>query len=669
MTTFPWLTASRRPAWGWGAALLMALVFAAYAPVLRNGFVWDDDSSLTGNHFVQAPDGLRQFWFSTRTPDYWPVTETSFWLEWRLWGDRAAGYHATNLVLHALTAVLLWAALRRLQVPGAYLAAALFAVHPVNVESVAWIAERKNLLGLLFALCALLAFLRTEPARARPAAGSGKWLALSWLAFVLALLSKGSVAPWPLVLLGVIAWHRRPTAADLRRLAPFFGAAIALAAVDVWFQRHGTGEVIREAGLLTRALGAGAAVWFYLGKALWPAHLAFVYPQWEISPQRGLWWLPLLGALAVTGLLAAGGRPARPALFAWGYFGVMLIPVLGFSDVYFMRFSLVADHYQHLAIIGVIAFLAAAWAAWAARSAPLPPGCVAVAAVALLGVLCWRQCRIYRDRETLFRATLRENPGAWLAYTNLGALLTDTGRLQEAADDLRQALRLKPDLPQAELDLGTVLRSLGRRDEAMTHFQAGLRLSPESPGAHYDVGVGFADARRYPEAIAQLAEAIRLRPDYAAAETAWGNALRALGRGAEALPHFERALQLNPAQADAENNLGIALAQSGRLPEALAHLERAAQLQPGAVETESNVGIALAQTGRLAEAIVHFTRAVEAHPANVRLRFNLGNALAQSGRFSEAMAQYAEALRLDPAFSPAREMMRRLASGPPAPRP
>jgi len=648
---------------GWGAALLLVgLVLAAYAPVWHNGFIWDDDSSVTQNQFIHAPDGLHSFWLTTRTPDYWPVTASVLWLEWRLWGLNPAGYHAVSLGLHALAALLLWAVLRRLRMPGAYFAALLFAVHPVNVESVAWIAQRKNLLGMVFFLLSILAFLRTGPEEPQPRAGAGRWYGLSLLAFLLAMLSKGSVAPLPLVLLGVIAWRRRPTAGDLGRLLPFFTIAAVLAGVDAWFQTHGTGEVIRQASMVDRLLGAAAVAWFYLGKALVPVRLLFVYPQWQIRAADPRWWLPLAAAAVLTAILWKGRSRARPALFAWGYFGVMLLPVMGFSDVYFMRFSLVADHYQYLALVGVAALAGAAWGRWAGRSKAGPPLAAAAGLICLLGGLTWRQSRNFRDTETLFRATLQGNPGAWLADTNLGAILADKGNPQEAIGYLQEALRLHPDLPQAELDLGTALRALGRRDEAMVHYEAGLRLSPESPGAHYDVGVGLVDVRRLPEALAQFGEALRLRADYPEAENALGNALRREGRVSDALPHFEQALRLKPDFAEAENNLGIALAQSGRLPEAIPHLERATQLGPAYVEGENNLAIVLAQSGRLPEAVGHFEKMVRLRPDNVQFRFNLGNALAQLGRLPEAAAQYAEILRLNPAFTPARQMLDRLAA-------
>jgi hypothetical protein len=294
------------------ATLLVVIGLAVYLPSLRNGFVWDDDSFLTKNALIKAPDGLARFWFSTQATDYWPVTSTSLWLEWRLWGMHAAGYHATNLALHLAEALLLWSILRRMRVPGAYLAALLFAVHPVNVESVAWIAQRKNLVAMLFYLLAIFGFLRSgwiSP-------GARKWglaYVLSLLAFLLALLSKGSVAPLPFVLLGLIAWQRRPRGSDLVGLAPFFGISATLVAVNVWFQTHGTHEIIRQADGIQRLLGAAAAVWFYLWKALIPVDLIFVYPQWHISASDWRWWGPLMAAMALTLWLGAKARLGSPA--------------------------------------------------------------------------------------------------------------------------------------------------------------------------------------------------------------------------------------------------------------------------------------------------------------------------------------------------------------------
>jgi len=594
------------------AAALAGITLLAYLPAFRAGFVWDDDSFLTMNPLIKAPDGLHRFWFTTQAMDYWPVTSSTLWLEWRLWGMNAAGYHATNVALHLVEVVMLWAILRRLAIPGAWLAALLFAVHPVNVESVTWVAQRKNLVAMLFYLASIYLFLRTRwsastvtklPKGARsPLDGAGQtrrgrrvppglWYGLSLFAFALAMLSKGSVAPLPLVLLGIIAWRRQLTLRDGLLIAPFFILGGALAAVNVWFQTHGSAVIIRTVTFWERLLDAGAVVWFYLFKALWPTRLIFVYPQWNVQPGNLLWWLPLLGAAGLTvglAFLARRHASGRAAFFSWAYFCVMLIPVMGFADIAFMEYSLVANHYQHLAIIGVVALAAAGWSGWREKNRGLATAAAAVV-VGVLFALTWRQNQTYRDLETLYRTTLEENPDSWVAQGNLGSLLAGTGRLPEAIPHFVAALRIKPDYPQARVSLGSALATTGH----------------------------------LPEALAQFEEAVRIRPNFAEGHYNLGLALSAVGRRDEALAEFEQAVRFKPDSALAQYHLGLALAGAGRLEDATAHLAEAVRLQPNFAEAQNDLGVALAQAGRTTEAAGHFAAALQINPDNARARANL----------------------------------------------
>ncbi len=427
-----------------GAAALAIVVWISYFPALRGGFIWDDNLLVAGNRLVHAPDGLYRIWFTTEPYDYWPLTNTMFWIEWRLWGTNPTGYHVVNLLLQIAAALLLWKILSKLSIPGAYLAAVLFAVHPVNVESVAWIAQGKNTLAMLFFLLSTLCYLRQEGqqrGKAEEEAGSlGRWYWLSLFAFLLAMLSKGSVAILPLVLLLIVWWQqRRITCQDLWRTAPFFLIAVVLTVVNIYFQTHG-GEAIRTASMSQRLAGAGAVVWFYLSKALLPLDLIFVYPQWHIEVRELLWWLPLLAALVVT---AALGWCAHWRQFGLGpghavrlaFFCVALLPVLGMTDVYFMKFALVADHYQYIALIGVVVLMAAGLSAWygnathAARSARSSPQSPSLPHTAWLAR---QQSSLYADSITLYRATLRSNPDCWLAHVNLGQEFLGAGRVAEA---------------------------------------------------------------------------------------------------------------------------------------------------------------------------------------------------------------------------------------------
>jgi tetratricopeptide (TPR) repeat protein len=697
----------RRREW-WLAALLAIVAGIAYLPMLHNGFVWDDDTFLTKNPLIKAPDGLFRFWFSTQPSDYWPVTSSTLWVEWRLWGMHAVGYHATNLLLHITEGLMLWSILRRLRVPGAYLAALLFVVHPVNVESVAWIAQRKNLMAMLFYLLSIHCFLRTRwsdptPGRlldsvAGPAPrsrvappGDLVMYGLSLLAFILALLSKGSVAPLPVVFLGIIAWRRQATSRDILKLAPFFLVAVVLIGVNVWFQTHGWTGVIRHANGLQRLLGAGAVVWFYLSKALLPVGLVFVYPQWVVSAGNPLWWLPLLAAIGLTALLwtrlrslspvtpsAARNPPAaadqipryarndriakgeiwRGAFFAWLYFGAMLLPVMGFTDVYFMRYSLVADHYQHLAIIGVLALAAAAWAQWAGE--PRLKLALAAGAVAALAVLTWRQCGMYRDTATLYRVTLEKNPDCWMVYNNQGLLETAAGQPEKARQDFDRALQLNPHFYEASVSVGNSDLAQGRPQEALAHYAQALRDNPDYPEGYYSLGRALQSVGQTAEAIPAYERALRLRPDYPDAENNLGIALADSGRISDAVIHYQKAMQLDPAYPEAPYNLGNALHQGGREDEAIQEYEAALRLRPDYPDAERNLGVALERAGRPAEAAAHFENAFRLHPDNFEAHNNLGIALATMGHLAEAEAQFQTALQIKPDYASAQQNLARV---------
>ncbi|MGD1031901.1 MAG: tetratricopeptide repeat protein [Opitutaceae bacterium] len=634
----------------------------AYLPALRAGFVWDDDTFLTQNPLIRAADGLRRFWATAEATDYWPVTSTTLWVEWRLWGMHAAGYHATNLLLHIAECLLLWRILALLRIPGAYLAALIFAVHPVNVESVAWIAQRKNLLAMLFFLASIYCFIKAEEATPAPAGGGvgeggRKWYWLSLASFIFALLSKGSVATLPLVLLGIVAWRRRVRKRDIFHLSPFFLAAAVFAGLDVWFQGHGSAEVIRSAGPLERTLGAGGVIWFYLYKAIWPLNLIFVYPQWHIDPTDWRWWLPLLSAVAVTFLLlrravakSENGAIRSPLLAAWLYFCVMLVPVMGLTSVYFMKYSLVADHYQHLALIGVAAFAGAAWARWRFGGS----AAVATAAVCALACLTWRQCLNYRDAETLYRATIAANPECWLAHNNLGVSYQRGGEWAKAIEEYQEALRLRPNDAELHNNLGAVwLKMPERSNDAIGQIREALRLKPDFAEAHHNLGMALAPIPgRLPEAIAQYEEALRLKPDYAEAHYHLAIALGQVpGRLPEAIAQYEEALRLKPDYVEAHHDLALTLAQiPSRLPEAIAQYQEALRLKPDYAEAHFHLAIALTQIpGRMSDAVAHYEEALRLKPDYTEVHNNLGAALAQiPGRMPEAITQFEEALRLRP---------------------
>lgn len=625
-----------------GVGMMACLVIAAYSPSLKGGFLMDDDLLLTENRLIRADDGLYRFWFSADPADYWPLTSTTLWLEWRLWGMNPTGYRITNLLLHIACSLLLWRVLWKLSIPGAYLGALLFAIHPVNVESVTWIAQRKNLLAMLFFLLSALWYLKADSQPQR----LGRWHGLSLGAFVLGMLSKGSVAIFPVALLLMAWWRRgRILAVDVLRSAPFFAIAAALTAVNIWFQTHGSGQIIRDAGWAERIAAAGAVVWFYLFKALMPVGLMFIYPQWHVQVDQVRWWLPLASVTGVT-LLLIWQRQSRlggAMLFAWAFFCVALIPVMGLVDVGFMQYSLVADHYQHIALIAVVALAGTGWSLWR-RSAFMPVRASAwfsaVVVVAAATLLSWRHSRLYADPMTLYAATVEKNPNCWVAHNNLGALLTRSAKAYAAIEHFRKALLLRPVYPEAHYNYAMALIQLNRFEEAIEHFQKALECRSDYPQAHNGLGVALARMGRLKDALVHLEQAVKLWPEFAQARNNLANTLAGLGRTAEAIEQYEQALRDGPDYAETHNNLGAVLRQVGQTGKAVEHFRQAIAIDSDYADAHYNLALTLLQTAESSdEAIGHLEHYLRLEPNDAQGRFRLATALWQMNKPAQAVEQ------------------------------
>lgn len=629
--------------WPIGAvfALLLLAVLVAYFPSLRGDFLWDDAGHVT-NPEVRSWSGLLRIWFEPGvTQQYYPLLHSAFWLEHRLWGDATVGYHLVNVLWHAIAACLLVALLRRFAVPGALLAGLLFALHPVGVESVAWISEQKNTLSTVFCLAAALAWLRFEEER-RP-----KRYAVATVWFLAALLTKTVTATLPAALL-VLAWWRRGRLSwrgDVRPLVPWFVVGIGAGLFTAWFERVGVGAqgADFELSLVERGLLAGRVFWFYLGKLVWPADLTFFYPRWAVDAAAAWQYLFPSAALALLAGLVWWARRQRGPLAAFLLFGGTLFPVLGFVNVYPFVFSYVADHFQYLASLSLFALAAAAFvtAGRRGRFGPRWRGAQAIAVAVLVsfGALTWRQSKEYVDSITLYRATLARNPDSWVAHHNLASELaargapgealpharravelkpdfpealnnladnlTRTGRAAEALPLLEQALQVQPKYAQAENTRGIALMTLGRIEEGIRHFQRAIALQPRLAEAHYNLGLAHAERGDFAAAIPHFAETIRLRPDHVDAELNWGVAL-ALSTGlAEARPHFNRALELDPRSAVLHQTLGRVLLNAGELDTAVRHLREALQLNPALPGLHRDLAFALQRLGRTDEARRH----------------------------------------------------------------
>jgi tetratricopeptide (TPR) repeat protein len=590
-------------------ALLFALPWLVYLPLRSAGFVWDDDAYVTHNANLHSLAGLARIWLDpTATPQYYPLVHTGFWLEFRLWGLDPLGYHATNVLLHAASALLLWRILLRLGVPGAALAAALFAVHPVMVESVAWITERKNVLSLALSLAALASYLRFAPLDL-PAPGAPaqprRWRfhALALLLFAAALLAKTIVCSLPAVVLLLVWWKRgRIRARDAAPLAPFFAFGLAAGLATAWLEKHHVGAAGTEWSQtpFERLLIAGRALWFYAGKLVWPDPLIFFYPRWQIDPSR---WeqavYPLAALAAFAALWAVRGRIGRGPFASAAIFGGVLVPALGFFDVYPFRYAFVADHFQYHASPALIALFAAALARARERRGAggrVPAAVAALAIVAALGVRAHAQSRIYADLETLYRDTIAKNPSAWQAHLNLANHLSAAGRPDEAVRFAREAARLAPQLADAHNTLGGVLvlsspagPGAARLEEAVDAFERALALEPEHAEALHNLAFALALAGRHAEAARAYARILEDEPAAPDALTGLGRALLTLGRAPEAEAPLREVVRLEPANAGARNDLGVALVKLGRIEEATREFAEAARLAPDFAEARANL--------------------------------------------------------------------------------
>lgn len=554
------------------SAALCLLVAVSYFPATLAGFVWDD-VVLTMAGAIHRWSGLLDLWFAPRTltdfeGHYWPLLYTTFWLEHKLWGLAPLGYHLVNLLLHAAVTLLLWRLLLRLEVPGAWFAAALFAVHPLHVESVVWVIGRKDVLATLFYLAAVFAYLRFVEEQRR-----GQYI-LALTLFVLGLLCKSILVTLPVALL---IWHwwkqGRVTLADVRRVLPFLLLGLGIALADLSFYK-GRDPTAFDASLLERALLAAHALGFYAGKLLWPTELAVIYPRWEVGIGDYLAWGCALGGVALLALLwSARHRIGRGPLAGVLFFVVTLAPTLGFVDYGYMLYSFVADRYQYLAGIGVIAILTAAgtWAcrwnfgllpdARGARIIALLWPAAAGALLVVLGTITWQQAGIYRDNFTFYSHITALNPVARFAHHSLAQAYHDRARYEDALTAYRTDNRLAreqpaplPRISSNHIGIGRTLVALGRSEQAEEHYRQAFQLTPRFPRALENLGGFLIDQQRHRESLRHFQTLTEIAPQQARYHVGRGVSLVGLGRHDEALRSYDRALTLNPNLAMARTN-------------------------------------------------------------------------------------------------------------------
>ncbi|HEY4233056.1 MAG TPA: tetratricopeptide repeat protein, partial [Lacipirellulaceae bacterium] len=564
---------------------------------------------------LRSLGGLYRIWFDLgATQQYYPLLHSAFWFEHLLWGDEPLGYHLTNLLLHCGVVCLVYAVLRRLRIPGALLAAAIFAVHPVEVESVAWITEQKNTLSALFYLSAMLAYLRFDETR-KP---SSYWLAFAL--FLLGLLAKTVTATLPAALLVIFWWQRGKLdwRNDFRPFVPFFIVGAAAGILTAWVERKliGAQGAEFELSFLERGLIAGRAIWFYFGKLAWPVELTFIYPRWNVDTAIWWQWLFPLAAVAVLAGLVVVRRWWRAPLAGWLFFVGTLFPVLGFLNVFPFIYSFVADHFQYLAGLGIIVLFASG-ATLVMRRLPDRAQSLGKLAslvlVATLALLTWQQSGMYSDLDTLYQTTIARNPNCWMAYNNLGVHFAKD-KLDDAAaiKFYRQSLALKPDFADSHYNLANALVRVGNREDAMAEFN----------------------------------QALDLKPNFAEAENNLGNLLRGMGQTQEAIAHLARAAAMEPHDLEIQSNLESALLAAGDFDRAIEQGRIAIRLDPDIAESHHNLGVAMARAGQNLAAVHEFQETIRLDPEHADAYGNLAKTYAALDRPQEAIATAKSALEL-----------------------
>src|SRR6478752_1372763 len=639
------------------AVVLAAVTILAYRPAWHGGFLWDDDAYIINNELLTAPHGWQRIWFSLDSPSqYFPLTYSTFRIEHALWGLNTTGYHWVNLLLHVGNALLVWAVLARLRLPGAWLAAAIFALHPVQVESVAWLTERKNVLMGFFFLLTLLAWIAFVDERTRR-----QWLfyCLALIFYVLALSAKATACTLPAALFLILWLQKKPiTMRRLMQIVPFVVLGIGMGLLAVWWERYHQGtnrEVFPFLSPIERILVASRAVWFYLSKIFWPSNLTFIYPRWSISPVDLVDYIWLLaGIAACVAIYFLRRHFGRSVEVAAAFFVATLSPVLGFIMLFTFRYTFVADHYQYLACIGPIALASAGFVSLSNKFPTYRAGTVTLGLLVLasLGILTWRQAATYTDLETLWRTTLARNPECWMAHTNLGLVLLQQGKIDEGIAQYRSALQMQPDSWDAEYNLGNALLGKAQVDEAILHCERAVRMRPTDPDAQVSLGNALFQKGRVDEAIAHYQAAITAHPDHFLARYSLGHALLEKGELDGAIEICRSALLLRPLDVDCQTTLAIALEEKGNPVEAIEHYEKALQLAPTSIPTLTNLAWLLATSPdaslRNGPKAIELAKQVDrlVGGTNTLVLRTLAAAYAENGEFANAIRTARAAMQL-----------------------
>jgi protein O-mannosyl-transferase len=644
----------------WPGLLLMSFVaLLVYDPVLQGTFVWDDQDWTTGLPVLRdGIQGLRNIWLNpSALQQYYPLTATSFWIDHQLWGFNTLPYHVENVLLHALSAWLFLRLLKRLEVPGAELAAWIFLLHPVMVESVAWITERKNVLSLPLFLCALLVYGRIAAWWETPQRSCAARWAIGSLAFLLlggALAAKVTAMVFPAVVL-LLTWWKRGRIHwkfDVLPTLPFIALAVAFAEQVHWQEHYQVGARGTEFLLAAdeRVAIAGKAFWFYPAKLLWPADLCFVYPRWTLnSGDAGYWFRPFAATLALVGVWLANKKIGRGPFVALAFYAVAISPLLGFFDIFSSRYSFVWDHWVYLPSLGLFAFFAAVVSRFVNSSkAPRLMGFLTLALLAVLGFCASKQSTQFKSMEALWRTTIERNPDCWMAHYNLALDLDQQGWLEEAIPHYEKAVMIEPKRAELYNNLGSALIQKGDIAGATMLYQEAVRINPNDPQLCWNLGTVLIQQKKLEEALVPYRRTLELDPDSMIFRKALGSLLLEQGRHEETVKVLKPAVEKQPADAEIRYNLATALMRMDKLEEAAAQYEETLKLQPADADAFFNLGNVRMRQQRPDLAEAAYRKALPLKQDDAVLHNNLGWTLQKSGRAKEALAEYGAALKVDP---------------------
>jgi tetratricopeptide (TPR) repeat protein len=629
------------------AFALVFITVLAYRPAWNGQPLWDDDAHITRPD-MRSLQGLGKIWTQLgATQQYYPIVHSVFWLEYKLWNGQTLYYHLVNILLHSFSALILIRILRGLGIYGAWVIGAVFALHPIQVESVAWITELKNTLSGVFFLSAAFWYLKFDSERNKLP------YAISLCFFIFGLLSKSVIAVLPVSLLAIMWWKRGKLEFkhDIVPIIPLFVTGIFSGLFTGWVERTyiiGSYNNQFTFSILERCLIAGRAFWFYCAKLLWPGELIFIYPHWRISQSQIWQYIFPLGAVILAGICWVFRKRRRSPLAVYIYFTATLFPVLGFFDVYPFMYSFVADHFQYLACIGPITLAVTGLEHAIGRRRRKLRLVGSFIVVGLLWFLTWKQSALYSDSETLFRDVIKKNENCWLAYNNLGLLQWNKGEGKVAFAYFQKALEINPNFAKTHFNIGTMFIQFGNINDAIAHFRKATEIDSAYFEAYHNLGGAFAAIGLVDSAIACYRKALEIKPDFAESSFNLANIYLQNRKKDEAIACYRKALESKPDFVDAQTSLGVLLAGTGNTDEAVLHFRKVLEINPAALEAWFALGNTLIQTGQIYEAVDCYKKALELNPRSIEVCNNLGMALSRLGRMDEAIPYFQKALEINP---------------------